>query len=106
MSADRVDDAVDEIVSALVIHGAEKNASGEVFVIVGITARTAKRAFTSDFDREKRDFAAQNLAPTLHEVLGVNGHQLLAELDFIFRHFGGANGCICEKKFQLSQSVG
>jgi hypothetical protein len=79
MAADGVDDAVDEIVSALVIESAEKDTSGEMFVVVGVTAGTAERAFASDLDGEKRNLSAQNLSPTLHEVPGVYGHQLLAK---------------------------
>jgi hypothetical protein len=94
VTTDSVENSVHEVVTALVVERAEKDASGEVFVVVGVTARTAERAFASDLDREKRNFPAQNFTPTLQEVPGVYRHRLLTKLDFIFRHFGGVNGCM------------
>jgi hypothetical protein len=64
-----VENAVDEIVAAIIVNLAERGLTTEMVVAVGVAAWTMQRAFARDLDGEQRGVPFQNGAPGCEQLV-------------------------------------
>jgi hypothetical protein len=62
---DDLDNAVDKGLALSIRERPQRLAAAEMLVAVGVTSRTAKRAFARDFDREIWAVSGKDFAPRL-----------------------------------------
>jgi hypothetical protein len=72
MFADQVEDAIDERVAAEIAELAESFFAAEVGITIGVTARTAQRTLSGDFDGEHGGLAGKNLSPGAEYLAGAD----------------------------------